>query len=86
MERVSFMPFSNESDCLRINGLTIENRYDKVSLFGSIDFTKDLEGLNNVLQLKRLIDAVAEDLKKQRATLPDKIQTNPEEYVQNPFS
>ncbi len=35
------IPFANESDALAIGKLNIENRLDRVSLFGDVDLTRD---------------------------------------------
>ena len=37
-------PFANESDSLGIGGLTVENRTDRVSLYGSLDLTRASRG------------------------------------------
>ena len=38
-------PFANESDVIRIGGLEIENRLDRVSITGGLVITKDQAGL-----------------------------------------
>ena len=41
-----FMPYENEIDSLKVgDDLTIENRLDKISIYGSVELTKDKEGL-----------------------------------------
>ena len=82
-----FTPFANESDTIQINGLTIENRMDQVSLFGSIDFTNNKAGLEKVLQMKRIIDAVAAQLGEncQKGGLPEVVQIEQTVPVANPF-
>lgn len=85
MKPVSFMPFQNESDCFEIGGITIENRLDRVSIFGSTEITKDLAGLEQALMLKRLIDGVINELKRERGNLPEHIETITAEIVDNPF-
>jgi hypothetical protein len=54
-----------------------------VSVYGSVDITRDKQGLEYVLDLKRQIDAIAEYLK--RADLPDKIEILEAKTVENPF-
>jgi hypothetical protein len=40
-QRIDESAVKNESDCIQIGKeLTIENRIDRVSIFGSIDFTR----------------------------------------------
>jgi hypothetical protein len=79
-------PFANESDSLGIGDLTIENRTDRVALYGSIDLTRDRAGLQQARRLKALLDKVVATLEAAR-DLPDKLPP-PEEpkEVPNPFA
>lgn len=79
----NFKPFKNESDCLQIRELTIENRTDRVSIFGSIDITLDKEGLAVAKELKAIIDSTLAEMEK--VDLPAKITMAPVEIVDNPF-
>lgn len=79
-----FSPFKNESDCIQIGELTIENRIDRVSIFGSIDITLDKEGLAVAKELKAIIDSVLAEMEK--AELPEKIAIEPADIVDNPFA
>ena len=79
----NFKPFKNESDCLQIGALTIENRVDRVSIFGSIDITLDKEGLAVAKGLKDIIDSTLAEMEK--VELPAKIAIAPVEIVDNPF-
>ena len=83
MTKNLFSPFRNEAECLQINGLTIENRVDRVSIFGSIDITLDKEGLAKVKQLKSILDLTLAKLES--TDLPDKVNLVPVETVGNPF-
>jgi hypothetical protein len=40
-----FQPFSDDSTSLSIGEFTVENGTDKVSLYGSLDVTRDKNGL-----------------------------------------
>jgi len=44
MAKKTINPFKNESESLQIGDLTVENRIDRISIFGSIDITRDKEG------------------------------------------
>ena len=77
-------PFENESESLQIGELTIENRLDRVSIYGSIDLTLDKVGLANARQLKEILDLTLAELEK--APLPDKISLAPADTVDNPFA
>lgn len=77
-------PFANEEDVIHIGELDIENRLDRISLHGSVDITKDKEGLEYAFALKRQIDTIVEYLKRQ--DLPEKISVeNVAKAAKNPF-
>ena len=80
-------PYANESDTLQIEGLTIENRLDRISIYGSIDITRDKQGLKVAQELKALIDATIKTLEADAAkgVLPDKIAVEATVTVGNPF-
>lgn len=80
----SLNPFKNESECVQIDGLTIENRLDRVSIYGSIDITLDTEGLLKAKQLKSIVDRALKELES--CNLPDRIARAPVETVINPFA
>ena len=78
-----FVPYANESDVLEIGGLTIENRIDRVSLSGDIDFTLDKPGLALAKQLHKLLGDVVAQLEKQE--LPAQLPPPEVTSVANPF-
>jgi len=84
MAKKSFSPYQNEADCLQFGDLTIENRLDRISIFGSIDLWKDKGGLNAAQQLKTIIDQAITELEK--CDLPDKVELAKAETVANPFA
>ena len=84
MSKKNFRPFKNEADSVEIGDLTIENRVDRVSIFGSIDITKDKTGLSAALQLKSVLDEILSEL--QSADLPEKVEIKAPETVPNPFA
>ena len=78
-------PFANESESLGIGDLTIENRTDRVSIYGSIDLTRDKAGLEHARMLKALLDKVVQVLESEK-NLPDKIAPpDAPDEVANPF-
>jgi hypothetical protein len=78
-------PFANESDSIGIDELTIENRFDRVSLYGSIDLTRDKAGLDHARTLRALLDRVIKTLEAEKS-LPDKLPPpEKKEEVKNPF-
>lgn len=79
-------PFANESDSVGIAGLTVENRTDRVSLYGSLDLTRDKDGLTNARALRDLLDRVVTALEADKA-LPDRIPPpQATDSVDNPFA
>lgn len=77
-------PYANEEDVIHIGALDIENRLDRISIHGSLELTKDKQGLEYAFSLKRQIDTIVEHLKKQ--ALPEKISVeNVAKAVNNPF-
>lgn len=84
MGKPTIQPFANEAESVQIAGLTIENRTDRVSMYGSIDITRDRQGLTNAETLKVILDGIVTKLKSEN--LPDKISTKPAKEVENPFS
>jgi hypothetical protein len=83
MPRGRFKPYANEADTFQIVDLTVENRLDRISMFGTLDITLDREGLKIAQELKSLVDAVLVELEKKE--LPEKITLLTTETVENPF-
>jgi hypothetical protein len=81
---IRITPFANESDSMGIGGLTVENRNDRVSLYGSLDITRDQEGLVHAEKLKVLLDDIVSVMKAEQ--LPDKISIKQAEEIPNPFA
>lgn len=75
--------FKNESEVMIFKGenhdLNIENRLDRVSLYGSVDITRDQEGLAQALRLKGVLDGMVSALNAEQinGVLPVKV-TSPE--------
>ena len=71
--------FKNESEVMIIKGenhdLNIENRLDRVSLYGSVDITRDAEGLAQALRLKGVLDGMVSALNEEQlnGVLPAKV-------------
>ncbi|HEX7650632.1 MAG TPA: hypothetical protein VF450_24760 [Noviherbaspirillum sp.] len=79
----NFYPFANETDSMGVGDLTIENRVDRISIYGSAQITKDKAGLDLAKALKELIDRTVDALERQE--LPEKISEAPNDNVDNPF-
>ncbi|MFT8246576.1 hypothetical protein [Roseomonas sp. BN140053] len=83
---MAFEPFADEAASIALGGLTIENRLDRVSLFGSLDVTRDREGLTHARRLRALLDQAIAVLEGESDRLPARVQTGTETtVVRNPF-
>ena len=78
-----FHPFINERECLQISGVTIENRLDRILLFGFIDLTRDQAGLHRARELKDVLDLVVAAMESTR--LPETISVSATDTIKNPF-
>jgi hypothetical protein len=85
-QQLRFHPFQNEAESLSFGSFTIENRVDRVTLYGNLDLTRDRAGLANARQLKEIIDLVVHALEEDQG-LPDKIAPpKATKTVKNPFA
>ena len=81
----SIEPFANESESVGIADLTVENRTDRVSVYGNIDLTRDRQGLKDARALRDLLDRVVKALEADK-DLPDRIPPpDATDSVDNPF-
>lgn len=79
-------PFENESESSSFGNLTIENRSDRVTIYGDIDLTRDKIGLDHARHLKKIIDRVVTALENTQ-DLPETISPPiPTKPIRNPFS
>ena len=75
--------FQNESEVMILKGenhdLNIENRTDRVSLYGSVDITRDRAGLEQALRLKGVVDGMvaALEAEQERGVLAARIAPIP---------
>lgn len=80
-----FVPYANESDVLRIGGLEIENRIDRVSMTGDVVITKDKAGLALAKELQSLVGDIVKALEADKQ-LPVTVELKATETVKNPFA
>jgi hypothetical protein len=81
-----FQPFSDNSTSLNIGEFTVENGTDKVALYGSLDLTRDKNGLKQAKALKVAIDAVVKALEQDKALPDESGPVEPPQQVKNPFA
>jgi hypothetical protein len=76
-------PFQNSSESAPLDDLTIENGEDRIAIYGSLNITRDKQGLKLAQELKALLDDTVKLLSSEK--LPDHIQIKPADRVDNPF-
>lgn len=81
-------PFAEEETVIEIGKLMIENRLDRIAMYGSLDLTKDKEGLKMAKGLQILLRDVVECLTKLNAVgdLPEQVKLDKPQTVKNPFA
>jgi hypothetical protein len=78
-------PYGDDAGAMQIGELQVENGTDRVALYGSIDLTRDKQGLEHARKLRDLLAAVVESLEAE-TDLPDQIPLpKPTDTVDNPF-
>ena len=80
----SLHPFENETQSINIDELTIENRLDRIELYGALVITRDQVGLQRALEIQTLINATVQSLQAQ-TDLPQVIEMKTSERIDNPF-
>lgn len=79
-----FKPFENGTESHAIHDLTLENQEDCVSIYGNLQLTKDQAGLQAAKALQTFVNAVVSALENE-AHLPEKIDRQDEQEIENPF-
>ncbi len=78
-------PFADDSASVSIAELTIENGTDRIALYGSLDLTRDQQGLAHAHALKALVDQVVQRLEADK-NLPNAVPpAAAPKTVDNPF-
>ncbi len=80
----SLLPFENETQSINIDELTIENRLDRIELYGALVITRDQVGLQRALEIQTLINATVQSLQAEK-NLPQAVEIKPSEKIDNPF-
>ena len=79
-------PFADDATSITIDKLTIENTKEQLSIYGSLDITRDQVGLQHALALKALIDQAVQVLTSDTA-LPQQLPPlDKPKMIRNPFS
>ena len=77
-------PFQNEADSVTIDELNIENRLDRISVYGSIQISRDKIGLDFARELKATLEAIVHALEADKS-LPERITVIAPDATDNPF-
>jgi hypothetical protein len=80
----NFKPFDNESNTVQLGQLRIENRVDRLTIYGDLDITRDQLGLQQAKALQGIINAAVAKLESE--DLPKHILKRAKDMVQNPFT
>ncbi|OTG63301.1 hypothetical protein B9T29_03795 [Acinetobacter sp. ANC 3903] len=79
-----FKPFVNGNESHAIHDLTLENQEDCVSIYGNLQLTKDQAGLQAAKALQNYVNAIVSALESE-PDLPEKIDRQDEQEIENPF-
>ena len=81
-----FTPFADDTASVSIARLTIENGIERIALYGSLDLTRDRQGLEHARALKAILDQAVQVLETQ-PDLPEALPAAAApRSVANPFS
>jgi len=83
-EQAMFKPFENATASHAIHDLTLENQEDCVSIYGNLQLTKDQAGLQAAKVLQAFLNDVVSALENEQ-NLPEKIERQDEQEIENPF-
>ena len=79
-------PFADDAASISIGKLTVENGTARVALYGTLDLTRDKQGLAHARALKALLDQAVQVLEADQA-LPDAVPPPAApKRVDNPFA
>ncbi len=80
-----FIPFADDAASVSIAKLTIENGTDRIALYGTLDLTRNRQGLEHARALKVILDQAVHVLEAQ-PDLPDAVPAAAApKTVANPF-
>jgi hypothetical protein len=77
-------PFANATETTTLGELTVENRTDRIELYGSLSITRDKAGLKRARELQALLKRAIKVLEAEE--LPEQIQEEATTQVTNPFA
>lgn len=78
-----FKAFENGNESHAIHDLTLENDLDCINIYGSLQITKDKQGLAAAQALQAVLNDIVQHL--QANELPEKLDRNDADEIENPF-
>lgn len=81
-----FIPFADDAVSLSIGELTFENGTDRIALHGSLDITRDKEGLVRAQALKAVLDQAVQHLQADKGLAERLPPPAAPKKVRNPFA
>lgn len=80
------IPFADDAGSVSIGKLTVENGTDRIAFYGSLDITRDQQGLAQARSLKAILDQAVQVLEADKDlphTVPAAVTAK---TVSNPFN
>ena len=83
----TFQPFADDSASVGIGGLTVENGTERLAIYGSLDITRDKQGLADARTLLDLVTRAVAVMEAHGGDLPAKANAPAApKSVRNPFA
>jgi hypothetical protein len=79
-----FKAFEKGTESHAIHDLTLENGLDCINMYGNLQISKDQQGLAAAKALQAALNDIVQQLEKE-SDLPDKIELNEAQEIENPF-
>jgi len=79
-------PYADDAASISIGKLTIENGIDRIALYGSLDLSKDQQGLAYAKALKGVLDRVVQTLEAEKDLRQAIPPAETPKIVSNPFA
>ena len=82
---MEFKPFQNHTQSIAIDGLTIENQGERISIYGSLQIHQDQHSLEHAKILMKILEQTVATLESQTLAVAIKQNHDDVEVVKNPF-
>ena len=82
---MEFKPFQNHTQSIAIDGLTIENQGERISIYGSLQIHQDQHSLEHAKILMKILEQTVITLESQNLVIKVEQNHDDVEVVKNPF-